>query len=148
MRPSRHSGEAMLVARLAAGDREAPLEQLYDAYGGRLYALDVHLFAIRRLADDLVRETFVRVRRSADGSTCAASVRTSSSRLARCAAADSGMGPTGPRADAAREPDTEDAAGTAAYAALVRLDVGDALASLSRHTVRCSSCSPAATSLR
>ena len=61
--------EAGLVARLAAGDRDEPLDALYDRYGRRLYGLGLHLLDDRGLAEDLVQETFVRLWRSADGTT-------------------------------------------------------------------------------
>ena len=61
--------EAALVARLATGDREEALTALYNIYGRRLYALGIHLLHDRGLAEDLVQETFVRLWRSANGTT-------------------------------------------------------------------------------
>ena len=36
--------EALLVARLAAGEREEPLAELYRIYGRRIYGLGLRLF--------------------------------------------------------------------------------------------------------
>jgi RNA polymerase sigma-70 factor (ECF subfamily) len=53
--------EAELLAAVAAGDRGAPLEELYRRYGPRLYGLGLRLLGDRGLAEELVQETFVRL---------------------------------------------------------------------------------------
>jgi RNA polymerase sigma-70 factor, ECF subfamily len=53
--------EAELMARVAAGHRGAPLEELYDRYARRLYALGLRLLGSQGLAEELVQETFVRL---------------------------------------------------------------------------------------
>jgi RNA polymerase sigma-70 factor (ECF subfamily) len=57
--------EAGLVARLAAGDRDEPLAELYARYGSRLYGLGLRLLGDPGLAEELVQETFVWLWRSA-----------------------------------------------------------------------------------
>jgi RNA polymerase sigma-70 factor, ECF subfamily len=57
--------EAGLLARLAAGERDEPLAELYARYGSRLYGLGLRLLGDRSLAEELVQETFVRLWRSA-----------------------------------------------------------------------------------
>ena len=53
--------EAALLARVAAGDRGAPLEELYGRYERRLYGLGFRLLGDQGLAEELVQETFVRL---------------------------------------------------------------------------------------
>jgi RNA polymerase sigma-70 factor (ECF subfamily) len=53
--------EAELLAQVAAGHRGAPLEELYDRYARRLYALGLHWLDNQSLAEELVQETFVRL---------------------------------------------------------------------------------------
>jgi RNA polymerase sigma-70 factor, ECF subfamily len=53
--------EAALLAQVAAGDRGAPLEELYRRYEVRLYALGLRLLGDQGLAEELVQETFVRL---------------------------------------------------------------------------------------
>ena len=53
--------EAALLARVAAGDRGAPLEELYGRYERRLYGLGLRLLGDQGLAEELVQETFVRL---------------------------------------------------------------------------------------
>jgi RNA polymerase sigma-70 factor (ECF subfamily) len=60
-----HDEDATLLARVAAGDLGAPLEELYDRYAGRLYGLGVRLLGDTGLAEELVQETFVRLWRTA-----------------------------------------------------------------------------------
>jgi RNA polymerase sigma-70 factor (ECF subfamily) len=57
--------EAQLMARVAAGDRGAPLEELYDRYAARLYAVGLRRLRDHGAAEDLVQECFVRLWRSA-----------------------------------------------------------------------------------
>jgi RNA polymerase sigma-70 factor (ECF subfamily) len=53
--------EAALLARVATGDRGAPLEELYRRYEGRLYGLGLQRLGNQGLAEELVQETFVRL---------------------------------------------------------------------------------------
>ncbi|HEX9344164.1 MAG TPA: sigma-70 family RNA polymerase sigma factor [Actinomycetota bacterium] len=53
--------EADLLASVAAGDRDAPLEELYRRYGPRLYGLGLRLLGDQGLAEELVQEAFVRL---------------------------------------------------------------------------------------
>ena len=53
--------EAALLARVAAGDRGRPLEELYRRYEARLYGLGLRLLSDQGLAEELVQETFVRL---------------------------------------------------------------------------------------
>lgn len=55
-----------LIAQVAAGDRGAPLEELYRRYAGRLYGIGLRLLGDRGLAEELVQESFVRLWRTAD----------------------------------------------------------------------------------
>ena len=58
--------EVELLGAVAAGDRGAPLKELYHRYEGRLYGLGLRLLGDAGLAEELVQETFLRVWRSAD----------------------------------------------------------------------------------
>ena len=57
--------EAELLDAVAAGDRGAPLKELYHRYEDRLYGLGLRLLGDAGLAEELVQETFLRVWRSA-----------------------------------------------------------------------------------
>lgn len=57
--------EAELLQRVAAGDRGAPLEELYDRYARRVWAVGLRRLQDRGAAEDLVQETFVRLWRAA-----------------------------------------------------------------------------------
>ncbi len=121
-----------LVARLASGDREEALSELYAAYGRQVYGLGVHLLRDAGLAEDLVQETFVRLWRSARRYDPArSSVRTFVFVLARRAAVDLWR-----RRDAAvphelAETEAEGAPGNDAFEdLLLRLAVGEALEEL------------------
>ncbi|MGH9180283.1 MAG: RNA polymerase sigma factor, partial [Acidimicrobiales bacterium] len=57
--------DADLVAQVAAGDRGAPLEELYRRYAGRLYGIGLRLLGDSGLAEELVQESFVRLWRTA-----------------------------------------------------------------------------------
>lgn len=57
--------EAELLRRVAAGDRGAPLEELYDRYHRRVWAVGLRRLRDRGAAEDLVQETFVRLWRAA-----------------------------------------------------------------------------------
>lgn len=59
------AADAELVARVAAGDRGAPLEELYRRYAGRLYGIGLRLLGDPGLAEELVQESFVRLWRTA-----------------------------------------------------------------------------------
>ena len=81
--------EAALVGRLAAGDHDEPLAELYRRYGRRLYGLGLHLLRDPGLAEELVQETFVRLWRSSGRfDPDRGSVRTFVFTLARRAAVD------------------------------------------------------------
>ena len=58
--------ETELLFAVAAGDRGAPLKELYHRYEGRLYGLGLRLLGDAGLAEELVQETFLRLWRSAD----------------------------------------------------------------------------------
>ena len=62
--PSRHD-DAALLARMASGDHEDAVVELYARYGRRLYGLGHKLLGDATLAEELVQETFVRAWRSA-----------------------------------------------------------------------------------
>ncbi len=126
--------EAALVARLAAGDRGEPLVELYGLYGRRLYALGLHLLHDSGLAEDLVQETFVRLWRSAGRFDPArSSVRTFVYTLARRAAVDLWRRTSRVATAGGEVPDLEDEiSGTAFDEVVMRLDIGEALAALSR----------------
>ncbi|HEX2851013.1 MAG TPA: sigma-70 family RNA polymerase sigma factor [Acidimicrobiales bacterium] len=57
--------DAELLALVAAGDRGAPLEELFARYAPRVYGLGLRLLGERGLAEELVQETFVRLWRAA-----------------------------------------------------------------------------------
>lgn len=59
------AADADLVALVAAGDRGAPLEELYRRHAGRLYAIGLRLLGDPGLAEELVQESFVRLWRTA-----------------------------------------------------------------------------------
>ena len=53
--------ERVLLARIAAGERDLPLIELYRIYGRQLYALGVRMLGDASAAEELVQEVFVRV---------------------------------------------------------------------------------------
>ena len=110
-----------------------PLAALYDVYGRRLYALGIHLLHDDGLAEDLVQETFVRLWRSAGRyDPGRSSVRTFVYTLARRAAVDLWRRSSRSPAAVSDRPDREDGAAGAAFDdAMLRLDVGEALETLS-----------------
>ncbi|MBJ7328735.1 MAG: sigma-70 family RNA polymerase sigma factor [Solirubrobacteraceae bacterium] len=57
--------EAALLQRVAAGDRGAPLEELYERYERRVWAVGLRRLGDRGAAEDVVQETFVRLWRAA-----------------------------------------------------------------------------------
>lgn len=57
--------EAYLVSRIAAGDIDAPVEELYHRYAARLYRTGIQLLGDGGLAEELVQECFVRLWRTA-----------------------------------------------------------------------------------
>lgn len=57
--------EAELLQRVAAGDRGAPLEELYDRYERRVWAIGLRRLRDQSAAEDVVQETFVRLWRAA-----------------------------------------------------------------------------------
>jgi RNA polymerase sigma-70 factor (ECF subfamily) len=122
-----------LVRRLAAGDREEPLSELYATYGRQLYGLGLHLLRDAGLAEDLVQETFVRLWRSAARYDPArGSVRTFVFTLARRAAVDLWRRRGVPLPAVLDEPEQADESGVAEYEQLLlRLALGEALEELS-----------------
>jgi RNA polymerase sigma-70 factor, ECF subfamily len=122
--------EAGLLARLATGERDAPLAELYARYGSRLFGLGLRLLGDRGLAEELVQDTFVRLWRSAGRfDPSRGTVRTFVFTLARRAAVDIQRRPAS-RSLARREEPTP--VGDDVFEALViGLDVRDALQALS-----------------
>jgi RNA polymerase sigma-70 factor, ECF subfamily len=57
----RAQDEAVLLARVAAGDRGEPFDELYRRYEPRLYGLGLQMLGDQSLAEELVQETFVRL---------------------------------------------------------------------------------------
>ncbi|MBJ7331298.1 MAG: sigma-70 family RNA polymerase sigma factor [Solirubrobacteraceae bacterium] len=57
--------EAGLLQQVAAGNCDAPLEELYDRYHRRVWAVGLRRLGDRGAAEDLVQETFVRLWRAA-----------------------------------------------------------------------------------
>jgi len=66
MTPDSPESDAAVLARVASGDREAAVAELYDRYAGRLYGLGIRLLGDRSQAEELVQETFVRVWQGAE----------------------------------------------------------------------------------
>jgi RNA polymerase sigma-70 factor (ECF subfamily) len=122
--------DALLLARVAAGERHAPLEELYRRYERRLYGLGLKLLGDKSLAEELVQETFVRLWRSAPQFDPArGSVATFVFTIARRLAIDLWRRPS----SRPFLPEPEDGAspGDAVDRVLVGLTVRDALESLS-----------------
>ena len=57
--------EAYLVSQIAAGDIDAPVEELYHRYAARLYRTGIQQLGDGGLAEELVQECFVRLWRTA-----------------------------------------------------------------------------------
>lgn len=57
--------DAELMARIAAGDRDAALEELVGRYSRQIFGLGLRLHGDRGTAEELVQDTFVRLWRSA-----------------------------------------------------------------------------------
>lgn len=122
--------EAALLERVAAGDRGAPLVELYRRYEGRLYGLGLRLLRDRGLAEELVQETFVRLWRNAGQfDPERGSVRAFVFTIARRLAIDLWRRPS----SRPFEPDPEERAGGGdpVEQALVGITVRDAMNSLS-----------------
>jgi RNA polymerase sigma-70 factor, ECF subfamily len=122
--------EARLLALVAAGDRDAPLVELYGRYARRVYGLGLRLLGDQGLAEDLVQETFLRLWRSASRfDPGRATVRTFLFTIARRAAVD--LWRRRDKVEAAGH-DTEPLVDDEAFEALlVSLDVREALDELS-----------------
>jgi RNA polymerase sigma-70 factor (ECF subfamily) len=124
--------EAVLLGRVAAGDVGDPLVELYHRYAARLYGLGLRLLGERGMAEELVQESFLRLWRSAGGyDPERGSVRTFLFTIARRAAVDL-LRRRASRPLATGEPDGSAVLDDEAFdALLLRLDVRDALDSLS-----------------
>jgi RNA polymerase sigma-70 factor, ECF subfamily len=124
--------EAVLLGRVAAGDVGDPLVELYHRYAARLYGLGLKLLGEPGMAEELVQESFLRLWRSAGGyDPERGSVRTFLFTIARRAAVDL-LRRRASRPLATGEPDGSAALDDEAFdALLLRLDVRDALDSLS-----------------
>jgi len=57
--------ESALLARVGEGECGDALLDLYQRYGGRIYAIGLRLLGDRGMAEELVQDTFVRLWRSA-----------------------------------------------------------------------------------
>lgn len=129
--PTASGGEdARLLARVAAGDRDEAMRELYHRYEGRLYGLGVKLLGDPSLAEELVQETFVRIWRKAEQyDPSKGTVATFLFAIARRIAVDLWRRPS----SRPFQPEGEDEAepGDAVERALVGLTVRDALESLS-----------------
>lgn len=64
-RETTDAADAAILARLAASEREAPMTELYERYGRRLYGLGLQLLRDATQAEELVQKTFVRLWQSA-----------------------------------------------------------------------------------
>lgn len=83
------TSDADLMARIAAGDRAAALEELVGRYSGPIFGLGLRLHSDRGTAEELVQDTFVRVwRNAARYDPARGSVRTFVYAIARRAAVD------------------------------------------------------------
>jgi RNA polymerase sigma-70 factor (ECF subfamily) len=128
--PSVEEEDARLLARVAAGDRDASLRELYRRYEGRLYGLGVKLLGDPSLAEELVQETFVRLWRKADQyDPDKGTVATFVFAIARRIAIDLWRRPSS--RPFAPENEDQAAPGDAVERAIVGLTVRDALDSLS-----------------
>ena len=59
--PDTVEAERVLLARIADGERDLPLIELYRIYGRQLYALGVRLLRDGSAAEELVQEVFIRI---------------------------------------------------------------------------------------
>ena len=118
------------MSRIAAGDRGAPLAELYRRYEGRLYGLGLRLLGDAGLAEELVQETFVRLWRRADRFEASrGTVSTFLYAIARRIAIDLWRRPSSRPLEP--QPDLETVTPDAIERVLVGLTVRDALDSLS-----------------
>ena len=60
-RESDDAADAVILDRLATGEREAPMAELYERYARRVYGLGLRLLGDANQAEELVQETFVRL---------------------------------------------------------------------------------------
>ena len=118
------------MARVAAGDRGAPLAELYRRYEGRLYGLGLRLLGDPGLAEELVQETFLRLWRSASRFDPArGSVRSFLFTIARRRAIDLWRRPSSRPFEP--DPEAADASSDAVEALLLGITVRDAMNGLS-----------------
>ncbi len=126
------AAEAAILHRLAAGELEAPMADLYDRYGRRVYGLGLRVLRDATLAEELVQETFVRLWQSAGRyDATQGAVAPWVWMIARGAAIDmqrrAAVRPRAARSDAGQEPVVTDEIDRM----LLSLDVRDALEELS-----------------
>ena len=123
------------MARVAAGDRDAALIELYRRYARRLYGLGRRLLPERGMAEELVQDTFVRLWRSASSfDERKGSAQTFIFTLARRAAVDllrrSAARPLGTLSDLESELPDEQVSDQEFGAILLGLEVREALSAL------------------
>jgi RNA polymerase sigma-70 factor (ECF subfamily) len=125
--------DAVLLRRVAAGDENAALEELYRRYERRVYVFGLRLLGDRGLAEELVQETFVRLWLTAGRfDACRGSVAAYMFTLARSLATDLLRRPSSrPFAPERAEVDQPTAAHDETDSTLTRLVVNQAMACLS-----------------
>jgi len=118
--------EAALMTRIASGERDGPLIELYERYATNVYRLGIQLLGDRQQAEELVQETFLRLWRGAARFDAAqSSVRGYVFLLARRAAIDfHRRAAARPATDGEPEADAHAAPGPAPDEAVERLMVG------------------------
>jgi RNA polymerase sigma-70 factor, ECF subfamily len=125
--------DAVLLRRVAAGDNNAALEELYRRYERRVYVFGLRLLCDRGLADELVQETFLRLWRTADRfDACRGNVAAYLFMLARSLATDLLRRPSSrPFAPERAEIDGATPPSDATDSTLTRLVIDQAMESLS-----------------